>query len=283
MLYTEHQPSTLLGRHLECVWFAVDDDSADSVKAEQKVLPDGCIEWVFHLGDRFRRKECGEWLLQPQSFVVGEMTRYLILQPTGRLRTMGVRFRPGGAYRFLPFPVIDLTDQVVETGDIWGSEGANLEDAVLTASTDVERMRLVEDFLLGRLRVVDPRPRFEAAIAEVLRSHGLARVDDVATKVNWSPRQLEREFRANAGLTPKAMARIIRFQNLLRLIGENALREWATIAISVGYADQPHMVREFRAYAGQTPTEKELNAVGELARHFISPKRLATLLGGPQV
>ncbi|MGH9907157.1 MAG: AraC family transcriptional regulator [Pyrinomonadaceae bacterium] len=281
MLYTEQQPQTALGNHLECIWFVSGDDELPSLIAPEKVLPDGCIEWIFHLAQPFQRElPNGQWEVQPRSFIVGAMTRFLVLQPTGRVKTMGVRFRPGGAYRFLPVSVSDLTDDVVPTSDVWGREGRLLEDAIFSAHSDGERKRLVEDFLVRRLPVVGPRLRLEAAIAEVLRSHGHIRVDRLATKMNLSQRHLEREFRSGAGLSPKTFGRIIRFQNLLRLVGEDTLREWANLALAGGYADQPHMVREFREFTGQTPTEKQLIALGDLARNFVSPQRLAILLGG---
>jgi AraC-like DNA-binding protein len=244
------------------------------------VLPDGCLEWIFHLGDPFRRLNCARvWELQPRSFVVGQLTRFILLQPTGPLATMGVRFRPGGAYRFLQLPMHLLTDSFVATGDIWGRAGDLLEDAVLEARSDLERQRLIEDFLLDGLIRSEPRRRFDAAINQVMCSRGQAPVNQVAVTIGCSPRQLEREFRAHAGLSPKALARVIRFQHLLALAGETTLRQWANVALDSGYADQSHMVREFRELSGQTPTEHEAAPAGELTRYFVSPRRLADLLG----
>lgn len=269
-----------LAEHLECLWFVADDDASPTPRASERVLPDGCLEWIFHLKAPFRRWTlAGEWELQPCGFVVGEFTQFFLLQPTGPVATMGVRFRPGGAYRFVPFPLAALTDRAIPTEEIWGREGKYLEEAVLTARSHAERTRLVQGFLLSRLAA--PRPRFDAAISEIVRSHGQTRVDQLAGRIGWSARQLEREFRASAGLSPKALSRIIRFQNLLRLVGEGRLREWASLALEGGYADQPHMVREFREFSGQSPTEQQATAVGDLARHFVSPRRLAALLGRP--
>lgn len=243
-------------------------------------MPDGCIEWIFHLGAPFQRLlPSNQWETQPRSFVVGEMTRFLVLQAIGPLATMGVRFRPGRAYRFLPFPVDVLTDETTTTGDVWGGEGKDIEESVLEARSDFERMHLVEKFLLSRIGSVDSHPWFDAAIAEIMRSRGMVRVEQLAGKINLSSRQLEREFRAKAGLSPKALARIIRFQNLLRLVGESNLREWATLALAGGYADQSHMVREFRDFSGQSPTNRQVAATCDLASNFVSPQRLATLLG----
>lgn len=277
--YTERRPSPALAQHLECIWFASETDISPAKGALERVLPDGCLEWIFHLGSPFQRSTtAGEWELQPQSFVVGELTRFLLLQPTGVVAVMGVRFRPRGAYRFLPFSLSDFTDGTVPTCDVWGHKGTYLEDAVLAARNNTQRQQLVEDFLLRQLVNTTPRPRFEAAVKEIIRSRGQTRVFEVANGVGWSSRQLEREFRSGVGLSPKAFARIMRFQNLLRLVGEGSLREWTSLALEGGYADQPHMVREFREFSGHTPAERGIEE-GDFGSHFVSPRRLAALLG----
>lgn len=279
MQYTEHRPSPALAQHLECLWFVSETDTSPAKSAFERVLPDGCVEWIFHLGAPFQRSTpAGVWEKQPRSFVVGELTRFLLLQPTGPVAVMGVRFRPGGAYRFLPFSLNDFTDVTITTGDIWGLEGICLEAAVLEERSDTRRQQLVEEFLLRQLVMTTTRPQFEAAVKEIIRSRGQTRVHEVAAGVGWSSRQLEREFRVGVGLSPKAFARIMRFQNLLRLVGEGTLREWTSLALEGGYADQPHMVREFREFAGHTPAERGI-AAGEFGSYFLSPRRLAALLG----
>ena len=285
MQYTEQPPSPALAQHLECLWFLSTADSSPATGASERVLPDGCVEWIFHMGSPFQRRITtgtagipGEWERQPRSFVVGELTRFLLLQPSGEVAVMGVRFRPGGAYRFLPYPLSDFTDSTIPTGDVWGHQGTYLEQAVLEARNNRQRQQLVEEFLLQQLVITTPRARFDLAVKEILRTRGQTRVREVANQVGWSSRQLERDFEASLGLSPKSFSRIIRFQNLLRLVGEGALREWVNLAIEGGYADQPHMVREFREFAGQTPAEQGIGA-GEFSSNFVSPHRLAALLG----
>jgi AraC-like DNA-binding protein len=278
MDYREHKPTLALRDHVECFWFVTSDYPATTFTAE-RVLPDGCLEWIFHLGAPFDRLlPNNQWERQPKSFLVGELTRFLLLQPLGPPSVMGVRFRPIGAYRFMPFPLAEVTDQIVETADVWQKEGVSIEDAVFNARDDSDRIQLVETFLLRRLHNSTHRPRFEAAVSATLRACGQARVDELASHVGLSTRQLEREFQSGLGLSPKAFARIIRFQNLLRVVGEGPLREWVQVALSVGYSDQPHMVREFREFTGRTPSQVEVDAFGALSKHFISSGRLARML-----
>jgi transcriptional regulator GlxA family with amidase domain len=96
----------------------------------------------------------------------------------------------------------------------------------------------------------------------VLRaSGGTARIADVAREVGWSERHLAARFRTEIGLTPKAAARVIRFDRARRMVlGTPA----AAVAATCGYADQAHLVREFVAFTGLGPRAWLAAEVGNL-------------------
>ena len=125
-----------------------------------------------------------------------------------------------------------------------------------------ERFRLLDE---GLGRLVDPsrRPPMEVCHAwHLLRaSHGTARVADLARAVGWSERHLAARFRAEIGLTPKAAARVIRFDRARRMIpGSNG----AIVAATCGYADQSHLVRDFVEFTGLAPSAWLAAEVGNL-------------------
>jgi len=92
------------------------------------------------------------------------------------------------------------------------------------------------------------------AVAHILASDGSASIADVAATVGLSPRQLRRRFRPVVGLTAKELLRIRRLRaSALDLVREPG-RRWVEIAAEHGYADQPHLVREYRELLGLTPT-----------------------------
>jgi AraC-like DNA-binding protein len=91
-----------------------------------------------------------------------------------------------------------------------------------------------------------------------------------------SARQVERRFREAVGVSPKTLARIVRFQEVLRRTpGESASAE---VALDSGYYDQAHLLRDFRDFAGVVPTLFRA-AEGDLARQFTSPDRLERFFG----
>ena len=81
------------------------------------------------------------------------------------------------------------------------------------------------------------------------------------------------------GRLPKAFARIVRLQAVLKTVGRRAEPDWADVAAECEYFDQPHLIRDFRSLTGETPAEFVRNQ-GRLSQSFTEPRRLAALLGG---
>ena len=105
-------------------------------------------------------------------------------------------------------------------------------------------------------------------------------ISALARESGWSVRQLERRFRAETGLTPRLLARIVRFQRVFRALDPDRGRsDWVAVALDCGYADQPHLIREFREFTGQTPAAFERTASG-LGAGFVAPERLERFFAG---
>lgn len=79
-------------------------------------------------------------------------------------------------------------------------------------------------------------------------------VAELAKRVGWSERRLRDVFRCEVGLTPKQFARVERFQRVLREVEQGQMVDWAELALAHGYYDQAHLIGEFRACSGLTPT-----------------------------
>ncbi|HKQ96499.1 MAG TPA: helix-turn-helix domain-containing protein, partial [Candidatus Polarisedimenticolia bacterium] len=139
----------------------------------------------------------------------------------------------------------------------------------------VGRVRAAEAALLERLRRARPRQGVSVRpmVAALLRSRGRLKVAELARRAGLSTRQVERRFLDEAGLGAKAMARLVRFQSVLDAAGRGEPIEWAGVAFDGGYADQAHLIREFREFSGETPRTLAASQ-GRLSRQFTSPERL---------
>lgn len=124
--------------------------------------------------------------------------------------------------------------------------------AALPAARRVAALqRLLVDRLDGDVR--RPRPEVEHAWALITGSHGTASIADMAAQVGWSRRQLLTQFVAEYGVSPKAAARIARFDRARKLVDSGV--SLAEVAARAGFADQAHLTREYRALAGRTPAQ----------------------------
>ena len=112
-----------------------------------------------------------------------------------------------------------------------------------------------------------------------LQHRGAARVERVAKEVGWTERHLERRFAREIGLSPKAFSRTVRFQQTLAFMHSDGRDDWAGIAWDCGFADQAHLIREFRELAGVTPGRVREEAL-RLAGQFVQPDRLHRYFAG---
>ena len=255
MRYEEFAPAQSLSRFVKC--FGVLESASAQPPATERILPDGCTEMVFHGGDHFDQYNAdGTSKPQPLALLVGQMRGHLLIKPTGVVRVFGIRFWPGGAYPFVSVPQHELAGQVLPLDSIWGRIGRELHSRIADAVDLADSVKHVERLLLCRLskfRNLDDGLLKTTAL--ILQSGGRVPVEVLAGHLGISLRKLDRMFNARVGLTPKALCRVIRFQQVFRLLerGERR-RDWAQIAIECGYYDQAHFIKEFSAFAGQAPT-----------------------------
>ena len=216
----------------------------------------------------------------PQSacFIVGLLTAPLTVLPSGRADAMGVRFRPGCAHYFLSQPMGTMSDRAVELADLWGGTASELWEQLAGAPDDEARVAIVSAALRDRLARAEPDRVVSAAITDLVRSAGRVSVATIATRAGVTTRHLQRRFAERVGTSPKMLARILRFQNTLRLRtpGSDERTDWVRVAVECGYADQSHLIRDYAEFSGETPAGLRA-AEGELSRYFTAPQRLAAL------
>jgi AraC-like DNA-binding protein len=225
------------------------------------------MEIILNLAAPFRRHwPEGTVEQQPLMLLVGQMRRHVVIEPTGRVRLFGIRFWPGGAYPFLGFPQDRIADQILDLESVWGKAARELASRVEDAKDGEEAVRLAEKFLLGRLDSFrDNRDLSTSAIALILTTGGRVPVETVAARMGICRRHLDRLFNIKVGLPPKLLCRIVRFQEVFRLLsGQTTEGSWARLALECGYFDQPHFIKEFKSFAGVEPT-----------RYFAEPSEMS--------
>jgi AraC-like DNA-binding protein len=250
MLYLRHPPAPALAAHVAELWSLADAPPHGA----ERILPTGTLELVINLADDELRIYDGTAIRRyPGALVSGAYHAHFGIDTREHASVIGVHFRPGGARPFLGVPPGELADRHVDLATLWGPRAAELRERLCAAPTGAARFALLERALVERLASArGGHPAVPRAIAAL--AGGEARVADVAADLGIGPRRLTDVFTAEAGIAPKAFARIARFQRTLTRAQRAAVRDWSQLAAASGYCDQSHLIRDFVAIAGEAPT-----------------------------
>jgi AraC-like DNA-binding protein len=247
------RPRRELEPFVESLWYF----TSDLPHARERILADAEMAILVNLDRDELRSYHGENLERVERIrgaaLCGAQSRSFGIDTAEQRRIVGVTFQIGGAAPFFAAPASAVANSHVELGELWGASARSLRERLLEAATPDGVLETLEAELLAR--VTRPLERDRAvgfAVAELERG---APVSRVAERVSLSPRGFIQKFREAVGVTPKRFARLRRFQRAVDSLASGAAAGGAELAASFGYFDQPHWNREFREFAGMTPSE----------------------------
>ncbi len=189
------------------------------------------------------------------SLVGGLHTRTAEITHDGSLAGVQLDLTPAGARSLLGFPSSELGAHTVSLEDVLGSDARELAGRVAEAPDWTSLFATLDQLLLRR---VGRAPEAEMPVVRawdlILRGGGVAPVSEIAREVGWSRRHLGERFLGEYGVTVKEASRITRFHGSRRLLQAQRGIRIAEVAAATGYCDQAHMAREWREFAGCSPS-----------------------------
>jgi AraC-like DNA-binding protein len=183
------------------------------------------------------------------SFAAGLYDRPVVTGHGGEQVGLQLDISPLTARGLLAVPMDELFNRTVALEDVL--PGARELTERVAQAPDWAARRAVVGAFLARREPPPVAPEVRHAHNRLVAGHGAVRVEALAAETGWSRRHLGERFRRDVGMTPKAFARLLRFQRAVGLL--RAGESLAGAAYVCGYADQPHMNREFRAFLGTPP------------------------------
>jgi AraC-like DNA-binding protein len=209
-----------------------------------------------HLAEPFMvRTDRGPARRVPETLLVGPQTSHRFqLYLSGKVHIFNILFQPTGLNRLFGIDMRSLVNQDPAASDVLGKAAAKLGDAVRSAADFPSRVRAAERCLATLLNGRRNDEPIGLASRLLIATQGQMRIDDVVERSGLSARQFQRRFAQQVGLTPKSYARLIRFDRALVMHHEMPKRPWTDILHELGYFDQAHFIREFRALLGIAPT-----------------------------
>lgn len=292
--WLHRKPAPPLDQFVELFWFW---ESTGGPGPRERLLPSGTMELIVDLDPLHRHirtykdEHSAPMDLRCSGAICGIFSDYFVIDSTNESHLVGVHFKAGGAYPFFRLPAAELRDQHVALDDLWGNCAGEVREQLLAAPTPDEKLRVIERCLLQQMaRPLERNPAVGFALATFRGAPSGCTVAKVANKIGYSQRHFIEMFSDEVGLTPKIYFRIERFQRLLRRIHSMpaATIDWTDVALDCGYFDQPHFIRDFRAFTGLSPTaylqqrSEHLNHVPipepERGQIFTIPRGSPTLL-----
>lgn len=194
--------------------------------------------------------------LRPPQFVSGPHGSFAVADGACSPSYLEAWLSPLGAYTLFRTPVDELGGDILDLGDLVGRDGRRLVDTVRGLATWSQRFAALDEFLLQRIESGPAAaPEVRWAWRRLVSTAGAVPIGSVAREAGWSHTHLIRKFRQQVGLTPKTAARLLRFEHIWRRLGDGEPAHWDRIAADGGYADQSHLIRDFREFTGGSPAD----------------------------
>jgi AraC-like DNA-binding protein len=212
----------------------------------QKTLPYPCVHLVFDAG---------------RTAIFGVMRGAFEYQLQGQGRVLGVRFRPAGFRGLLGAPLTTITDQTMPLSRVYELDSDAAEASVLAADGDAGMMQAAETILRSRIPAVDDTVDLVQGIVDRIESdRTIKRVDELAATVGSSERGLQRLFSDYVGVSPKWVIRRFRLHDAASRLANAEDVNLTYLAQDLGYSDQAHFTRDFKAIVGRSPSDYRRSA-----------------------
>lgn len=256
MDYQTFPPHSDLASVINCYWSL--EVPANPEAKRQRIVPDGCIEMAFILGDDIKRYTDGEaFILQPRAMILGQTLEPFDIEPTGYVNTFAVRFYPYGFTNFVDRPLQELANTETPLSELFEEQTvATLTQNIIQAANTSERIALIESFLFEKLNAPATLDHIvKTTLDALLHSKGSAPINSILKADLSKRRQLERKFSKEIGISPKQLGKIIRLQAALKMLLNEEVENLTRIAYESEYYDQAHFIKDFKEFTGTNPKE----------------------------
>nr|WP_305121133.1 helix-turn-helix domain-containing protein [Pedobacter xinjiangensis] len=184
--------------------------------------------------------------------ITGISDRYKVFKNSANIGTILVFFTETGFTHFTSHPANELFNLSVSLEDIFDrSSIGEVEEKLVLAKTDSQKINTVERFLLSRLKDKRSDNLIAEAIKLIYQSRGTIRIQELLDKLFISQSPFEKRFRKVVGASPKKFASIIRFNALLADL--NPTKSLSEICYENNFFDLAHFIKSFKQFTGDTP------------------------------
>jgi AraC-like DNA-binding protein len=188
--------------------------------------------------------------------IVGVVTSKFSRLLTGEGKAFGIKFNPGAFYPFVQTPVSHYTDKTASLSALFGAAGTRYETAVRAAVGDAESVAAAENFLRQQSPAHDENVTWVNQVVDLISAERtITKVDHLTRRLNMNKRSLQRLFSQYVGVSPKWVIQRYRLHEAAERMTSGEVIDWSRLAVDLGYFDQAHFIKDFKAIVGLTPAE----------------------------
>ncbi|ARU94411.1 AraC family transcriptional regulator [Tatumella citrea] len=217
-------------------------------------VPDGCVDIVF---------DCDA--LNPCGRVCGTTLEARGADMKHHHHYFGVRFAPGVIPDFLDVSAGEIPDREFSFMDVV-PDARQAFELIIQTSDFQRKIALFNAFFTPRL-VRKSSPLTSQVINTMQQYKGNIRIDELETLTGYSCRTIQRQFRQDTGLSPKAFCKILRCQSALNSLHSQQSVSFSDLAFDLGFSDQSHFLREFKKSVSTTPGDYQKHIAGDKYQH----------------
>jgi AraC-like DNA-binding protein len=249
--YQEFIPHPVLQDCVKRFWIL--ERAYTAQESIEEVVPDACVELILNFGSPYLQLGNTLPCELPKVCLVGLQSQPFLVQASGVVKIVAVRFFAWGVLPFLKPLAEPNSTTTVELDEAWHQVVTQVAAKVETEKYQ-QAVEELEAFLIGkRLTTWFDAGQVREAAKRLYETKGQVRVANLAASCNLSVRQLQRQFAETTGVSPKTLARTIRFETIRnRLMGEPDAN-LTDLAYEWGYTDQAHFIHDFQAFSKKTP------------------------------
>jgi AraC-like DNA-binding protein len=256
--YVRHIPSPPLNRYIEYLYYL----NGRMSPGLEKIPPTPALNLQINLGDALHLYESDRItssMSLTESWLGGLYGVHHSIDWTSHIRLYGVRFKPNGAYPFLGFPLSEVYNQIIALDAVWGRWASEIREQLHAAPTIETALILFERWLHDRLRetpkTTNEQKVVEYAISAISQNYGALSIRGLSDHISISQKHLGTLFKRLVGTSAKELARLYRFEHVLRSTVHSHPVDWTQIAQQCGYHDLSHLNKDFVTFTGNSPTD----------------------------
>ncbi len=249
MKFEKHLPDHRLQNHIH--YYVISESDVENV---YKVFPSPGLVIGFQYQGQLAAVQNNELFTLHTAGITGISDEYKVFKNKAGTGTILVYFTETGFVHFSARPTNELFNQSIGLDYIFNpAQIKEVEEKLAAVDTDLQRIKIVERFLLSQLKEKETDRLVAAAVKQIYESNGSIQIKDLNKKLFTSQSPLEKRFRKVVGTTPKKFASIIRFNHLLGQL-KNA-KSLTDICYEHHFFDQSHFIKDFKKFTGETPED----------------------------